>query len=27
MDMQLTDEQKAIATSVREICAEFDDQY
>lgn len=27
MDMQLTDEQKAIDTSVREICAEFDDQY
>ena len=27
MDMRLTDEQEAIDRSVRQICAEFDDQY
>ena len=27
MDMQLTEEQAAIDTSVRQICAEFSDQY
>ena len=27
MDMQLSDEQKAIDESVRRICAGFDDQY
>ena len=27
MDMQLTEEQQAIDASVRQICAQFDDQY
>jgi acyl-CoA dehydrogenase len=27
MDMQLTDDQKAIDANVRQVCAEFDDQY
>ena len=27
MDMQLSEDQKAIDTNVRQLCAEFDDQY